>query len=82
MPYVLRDHLPARRWEVLLQNVSDFLRNHHHKVWCLQLTVRDALNSALDEEMVRDDSVFIIGEEVRDDCKLTACHCLCCAMST
>lgn len=29
-----------------------------------QLTVRDALNSALDEEMVRDDSVFIIGEEV------------------
>ena len=32
---------------------------------CLQLTVRDALNSALDEEMVRDDSVFIIGEEVR-----------------
>ena len=32
---------------------------------CVQLTVRDALNSALDEEMVRDDSVFIIGEEVR-----------------
>lgn len=29
-----------------------------------ELTVRDALNSALDEEMVRDDSVFIIGEEV------------------
>ncbi|KAL3139489.1 hypothetical protein ABBQ38_003813 [Trebouxia sp. C0009 RCD-2024] len=29
-----------------------------------KLTVRDALNSALDEEMVRDDSVFIIGEEV------------------
>ena len=31
---------------------------------CLQLTVREALNSALDEEMVRDDTVFIIGEEV------------------
>jgi hypothetical protein len=30
----------------------------------VQLTVRDALNSALDEEMVRDDSVFIMGEEV------------------
>ncbi|KFM28341.1 Pyruvate dehydrogenase E1 component subunit beta-1, mitochondrial [Auxenochlorella protothecoides] len=29
-----------------------------------QLTVRDALNSALDEEMERDDKVFIIGEEV------------------
>lgn len=29
-----------------------------------QLTVRDALNSALDEEMERDDKVFLIGEEV------------------
>jgi pyruvate dehydrogenase E1 component beta subunit len=29
-----------------------------------QMTVRDALNSALDEEMTRDDRVFIIGEEV------------------
>ena len=30
----------------------------------LQLTVRDALNSALDEEMEKDSDVFIIGEEV------------------
>lgn len=29
-----------------------------------QMTVRDALNSALDEEMSRDDRVFVIGEEV------------------
>ncbi|XP_017489748.1 PREDICTED: pyruvate dehydrogenase E1 component subunit beta, mitochondrial-like, partial [Rhagoletis zephyria] len=29
-----------------------------------QLTVRDALNSAMDEEMERDEKVFIIGEEV------------------
>lgn len=29
-----------------------------------QMTVRDALNSALDEEMARDDRVFILGEEV------------------
>lgn len=29
-----------------------------------QMTVRDALNTALDEEMARDDRVFIIGEEV------------------
>ncbi|XP_044261995.1 pyruvate dehydrogenase E1 component subunit beta, mitochondrial [Tribolium madens] len=29
-----------------------------------QMTVRDALNSALDEEMTRDDRVFVIGEEV------------------
>lgn len=29
-----------------------------------QMTVRDALNSAMDEEMERDERVFIIGEEV------------------
>lgn len=29
-----------------------------------EMTVRDALNSALDEEMERDDRVFIMGEEV------------------
>ncbi len=28
------------------------------------MTYRDALNSALDEELARDDKVFIIGEEV------------------
>ncbi len=31
----------------------------------MQMTVRDALNSAMDEEMARDDKVFILGEEVR-----------------
>ena len=30
----------------------------------MQLTVRDALNSALDEELGHDDDVFLIGEEV------------------
>ena len=34
-------------------------------LWPLQLTVRDALNSAMDEEMARDDKVYILGEEVR-----------------
>jgi hypothetical protein len=29
-----------------------------------QITIRDALNSALDEEMARDGDVFILGEEV------------------
>lgn len=29
-----------------------------------QLTVRDALNQAIDEEMARDDRVFLMGEEV------------------
>ena len=28
------------------------------------MTVREALNSALEEEMLRDDKVFILGEEV------------------
>jgi hypothetical protein len=30
----------------------------------VQVTVRDALNAALAEEMERDDSVFLLGEEV------------------
>ena len=34
----------------------------------LQMTVRDALNSTLDEEMVRDENVFILGEEVNSFC--------------
>ena len=32
----------------------------------LQMTVRDALNSALDDEMERDEKVFIMGEEVAE----------------
>ena len=31
---------------------------------CLQLTIRDALNSAIDEEMERDEKVLVLGEEV------------------
>ncbi len=30
----------------------------------MQMTVRDALNSAMDEEMEKDKDVFILGEEV------------------
>lgn len=30
------------------------------------MTVRDALNSAMDEELARDERVFIIGEEVAE----------------
>lgn len=30
----------------------------------LQMTVRDALNSAMDEEIKRDEKVFLLGEEV------------------
>jgi pyruvate dehydrogenase E1 component beta subunit len=28
------------------------------------MTVRDALNSAMDEEMARDETVYVLGEEV------------------
>ena len=31
-----------------------------------EMTVRDALNMAMDEEIERDDRVFIIGEEVAE----------------
>jgi len=30
----------------------------------IQVTVRDALNAAMEEEMERDESVFLLGEEV------------------
>ena len=29
-----------------------------------QMTVRDALNAAMEEEMIRDEKVYIMGEEV------------------
>ncbi|KAK7789613.1 hypothetical protein R5R35_012322 [Gryllus longicercus] len=35
-----------------------------HAAMSQQMTVRDALNTALDEEMDRDESVFLLGEEV------------------
>lgn len=35
-----------------------------HKLAAQQLTVRDALNQAMDEEMERDERVFLMGEEV------------------
>lgn len=35
-----------------------------HKLAAQQLTVRDALNQAMDEEMEKDERVFILGEEV------------------
>ena len=38
----------------------------------VQMTVRDALNSALDEEMSSDPSVFLMGEEVSPEKILAA----------
>lgn len=43
---------------------------------CMQMTVRDALNSALEEEMARDEKVYILGEEVGEcNCQLHARAC-------
>lgn len=40
-------------------------KNIHHSIpAAASLTVRDAINSAIDEEMCRDDKVFLMGEEV------------------
>ena len=39
-------------------------KTHPGSPFTRQMTVRDALNSALDEELARDPSVYILGEEV------------------
>ena len=51
----------AKRMYLLVQRNFMALMN-------MQMTVRDALNSALDEEMARDDKVFLMGEEVSLNC--------------
>lgn len=43
---------------------SSFVLILIHYFYFYQLTVREAINSALDEEMARDEKVFIMGEEV------------------
>lgn len=51
--------------------LEDVLEVPKRFVVAAQMTVRDALNSALDEEMSADSKVFVIGEEV-----WTCTHCL------
>jgi hypothetical protein len=36
----------------------------HFTITPQKMTVRDALNTAMEEEMVRDETVFVMGEEV------------------
>lgn len=51
------------RFKVLwFLSFSSFLY-HFPRVLC-QVTVRDALNQAMDEELERDERVFLLGEEV------------------
>lgn len=51
---------------MLLRKLSPLCvpRRFSSKAATTSLTVRDALNSALDEEMARDDNVYMMGEEV------------------
>lgn len=45
----------------------------------LQVTVRDALNQAMDEELERDERVFLLGEEVAQydgAYKVSQCGCV------
>lgn len=46
----------------ILSNIR-ILQKQSYK-YVTQMTVRDALNAALDEELARDENVFILGEEV------------------
>lgn len=51
----------------MLSNVRMLTRrafSTSHKLAAQQLAVRDALNQAMDEEMEKDERVFILGEEV------------------
>lgn len=46
------------------------------KLTAQTLAVRDALNQAMDEEMEKDDRVFILGEEVAQyDGAYKVCYC-------
>lgn len=54
---------------ISLVNIHMWLKRVDFKVCCFsparfQVTVRDALNQAMDEELERDERVFLLGEEV------------------
>ncbi|XP_003701816.1 pyruvate dehydrogenase E1 component subunit beta, mitochondrial [Megachile rotundata] len=49
----------------ILSNISCTFRQQNYR-FIKKMTVRDALNSALDEELARDERVFILGEEVAE----------------
>nr|XP_033320855.1 pyruvate dehydrogenase E1 component subunit beta, mitochondrial-like isoform X2 [Megalopta genalis] len=48
---------------VILSKISHIFHKKQYR-FVQKMTVRDALNAALDEELARDEKVFIIGEEV------------------
>ena len=62
-------------------------KRSEHVLLLQTITIRDALNSALDEEMARDGDVFILGEEVSGTFVISASSCavgacLCCPRLT
>ncbi|CAB10808.1 Pyruvate dehydrogenase E1 component subunit beta, mitochondrial [Schizosaccharomyces pombe] len=52
----------SRSWKLLSSTIAKRYSSSSNGV--KEMTVRDALNSAMEEEMKRDDRVFLIGEEV------------------
>lgn len=48
----------------LLQRITAVSGNRCFATGAQMVTVRDALNQAMDEEIRRDDRVFLLGEEV------------------
>lgn len=61
-PSLLKLGKEAQRFNLTSSTTS--IRNASSDSKPTQMTVRDALNSAMEEEMLRDDNVFILGEEV------------------
>lgn len=44
--------------------INNYSQTIVYTYYLLQVTVRDALNQAMDEELERDERVFLLGEEV------------------
>lgn len=61
---MLASRMPAGVASALARRSAVVSRRHLAAAAGKDLSVREALNSAMDEEMARDDRVFIIGEEV------------------
>ncbi|XP_024988560.1 pyruvate dehydrogenase E1 component subunit beta-1, mitochondrial-like isoform X1 [Cynara cardunculus var. scolymus] len=65
MPGFISHQVAARGLSLLrLRPVAATMRTYSSATKEVTMTVRDALNSALDEEMAADPNVFIMGEEV------------------
>lgn len=61
MPVISTNRLLLKRWNTV---VSRMFSTSQTFSATQQMTVRDALNTAMDEEMERDERVFLLGEEV------------------